>query len=544
MSTVAASRQSTSGNPLIRGSEFEARTDWRMVYHLIPALVLSILFHAGIVVLLLLIPQPTPTQTEKKDQAATEELATVKAEEEKEKIEKMDPLTVKDINPDFLEPDKEIAYEKNKEVIAEEDVPSIVEPDSPIGMANAPLEVPKMTIKTPPGAFGGDGAPINAPNLIPNSDAPGSTPGGMNWKATTIKAAFRGRSGATRGKLGSPNGGTKETEAAVVNGLLWLQRHQQRDGSWSMTGPYPNGGRDNDTAATAFGLLPFLGAGHTHKTNKSKKRNFAKNVNAGLTYLIRNQNPQTGNLGGGMYAHALATIALNEAYGLTQDPRLKRPAQAAINYLVGAQSTGGGWRYRPRQAGDTSVTGWVVMALKSGRMAGLVVPEVTFRKATRYLDAVRNSDEGYGYVPDRGSNHTMTAVGLLCRQYLQSDSWGPSNLKMIKGIENHLKTHMPNGQHKNMYYYYYATQVMHHFGGKEWIRWNKAMRQMLVNEQDKSPSPGLNGSWNPRGEHHGSAGGRLMKTSLCLLTLEVYYRYLPLYYRESGSKTNRMVAGG
>ena len=55
-------------------------------------------------------------------------------------------------------------------------------------------------------------------------------------------------------------------------------------------------------------------------------------------------------------------------------------------------------------------------------------------------------------------------MGLLCRQYLQS--WGPQNLRMIKGVENHIKSHGPNPM--DMYYSYYATQVMHHFGGQSW----------------------------------------------------------------------------
>ena len=38
--------------------------------------------------------------------------------------------------------------------------------------------------------------------------------------------------------------------------------------------------------------------------------------------------------------------------------------------------------------------------------------------------------------------------------------------------------------------------------------------------------------WSSAGDVHGSAGGRLMITSLNLLTLEVYYRHLPLYYRD------------
>ena len=116
------------------------------------------------------------------------------------------------------------------------------------------------------------------------------------------------------------------------------------------------------------------------------------------------QDKRTGYFGGGMYAHGLATIAMCEAYGMTQDPNLRRPAQMAINYIVSAQHDAGGWRYSPGQAGDTSVAGWQVMALKSAQMAGLDVPELTMKKAQNFVEAVcaKDADEGYPrYLPGR-----------------------------------------------------------------------------------------------------------------------------------------------
>src|SRR5260370_29201859 len=142
-------------------------------------------------------------------------------------------------------------------------------------------------------------------------------------------------------------------------------------------------------------------------------------------------------------------------------------------------------------------------------MPGLAVPAVGVRKAPQFLNGMCDpANEGYGYVGP-GSTPTMSAVGLLGRQYLQA--WGPQNLRLIKGIDNNIKRYPP-GTMKNMYYFYYATQVMHHFGGDAWKDWNAKMRESLVKSQDKSSGPDR-GSWSSVGEPEpqGPAGGRLMQ---------------------------------
>ena len=61
---------------------------------------------------------------------------------------------------------------------------------------------------------------------------------------------------------------------------------------------------------------------------------------------------------------------------MTKDNRLLAPAQAAITFIMASQDpVGGGWRYNPRQPGDTSAVCWQVMALKSGLMSGLQVDQ-------------------------------------------------------------------------------------------------------------------------------------------------------------------------
>ena len=120
----------------------------------------------------------------------------------------------------------------------------------------------------------------------------------------------------------------------------------------------------------------------------------------------------------------------------------------------------------------------------------------------------------------------MTAVGLLCRMYLGWNRRTPQLAVGVKYLDQ--VTPRPN----DMYFNYYATQVMHHWGGEEWTRWNEAMRDQLVRTQHPPRIGHHAGRWDVA-DMHGNSGGRLYMTCLCTMTLEVYYRHLPLYDREN-----------
>ncbi len=320
------------------------------------------------------------------------------------------------------------------------------------------------------------------------------------------------------------NGGSARTEAAVAAGLKWLANHQAPDGSWPLDSFRctcgGHGNHKNDTAGTAFALLPFLGAGYTQQPAADNP--YARNVKAGLQFLMGKQDGQGGAFPGGMYAHGLASMALCEAYGLTQDAALKRSAQAAVTYLVNAQHAQGGWRYTPRTPGDTSVTGWQAQALVSARLAGLEVPDRTFRLAGKFLDGCMDKATfGYGYTGP-GTGVTTSAIGLLCRQRIQG--WGRGNAALVRGVERHVAAQDP-GAMANCYHLFYATQVMATYGGPSWKRWNQKMQDLLVKSQDDgSTNAHQKGSWAPAGDPWGAVGGRLMVTALSLINLEVYYR--------------------
>ena len=344
----------------------------------------------------------------------------------------------------------------------------------------------------------------------------------------SVSGALAGRGRNARATLAGQDGGSQESEQAVERGLRWLMAHQREDGSWHFDhrkspcrGRCGNPGTESSTtAATAIVLLPFLGAGYTHTEGE-----YHDVVRRGLYHLMnRTLKTSHGNdlQDGTMYAQGLATIVLCEAYAMTKDPALADVAQGAIRFIAYAQDhRGGGWRYNPGEPGDSTVTGWQLMGLKSGQMAGLEVPRPTIYLVHRFLASVQSEDGAlYGYLSGQPPRNTTTAVGLLCRMYT---GWGRDHPALAKGVA-YLDRWGPSRD--GMYYNYYATQVMHHWEGPEWERWNAVMRDHLVSIQATADHEA--GSWH-FDDVHGKIGGRLYNTAMAVMTLEVYYRYMPIY---------------
>ncbi len=424
-------------------------------------------------------------------------------------------------------------------------VPGPINPNELPGLATGNVDAPPMNIPAP---LGFDNRGVGASILVPGKDGKGvmmeGPPGGYVRGVRNMPGGLDGRSGSTREQLLGMYGGNTRSEAAVAMGLKWIIRHQALDGHWGMN-DFHVAGKCNCTGAagnytvagTGFGLLPLLGAGETHK-GTSKTSRYAKNVERALKWLLTRQGAD-GAFSTNGYEHAIATIAICEAYGLTADPVLKGPAQRAINCCVAWQNAAGGFRYSPREAGDLSVSGWFVQALKSGYLAGLSVPNATWAGVNNFLDSVSNPEgSGYMYLPSQKEPAvTMTPVGLLSRQYM---GWQPRNMGLVKGTE-YLRKLPPSANFKNIYYYYYATQVMYHMAPMNpegWDQWNQRMRDLLIDSQDTGLTPDRpdqKGSWSADGDRWGGQLGRLGYTSLSLLTLEVYYRHLPLYRRELGA---------
>jgi hypothetical protein len=363
----------------------------------------------------------------------------------------------------------------------------------------------------------------------------------IQTKPTSATKHVLGKDFSGRGKtqrqrsVGGPDGSSGKSELAVENALRWIATHQGPSGNWDFklskclaSCSCKNHGKSGaKNGATGLALLPFLGAGYTHTQGKYKA-----NIWKGLNFLISNMKADSDSRGGDltdgmgrMYSHGLASIALAEAYGMTEDSRLRSPARSALRFIVHAQHPAGGWRYRPGEAGDTSVVGWQIMALKSGVMSGVMDKKdlkPVFQKADDFLTGV-SSDSGafYGYLKP-GRLTGPTAVGHLSKMYL---GLGKENPGLQRGAD-WLGSKGP--MQENMYYSYYATQVIHHLGGQRWTEWNKEMRDPLVKKQVKDGH--ARGSWMFSGGDHGYRdGGRLYATAMAAMMLEVYYRHMPLY---------------
>jgi hypothetical protein len=344
------------------------------------------------------------------------------------------------------------------------------------------------------------------------------------------QAAFAGRRGEARSRGVMERGGSAASEAAVERGLAWLALHQAADGSWRFDlsacrcdGACSHPGTvTSTTAATGIALLPFLGAGHTHTEGA-----YRETVMRGLYYLMSRMrpSPRGGDLSEGtMYGHGVATLAIAEAFGMTSDSMLAPYVRDAVRFTETSQDMhGGGWRYLPGQAGDTTVTAWQIAALKSAAIAGATVPSPTIDGACRFLDRVQvRQGEGYGYLSPQDRSCT-SAIGLLCRIYT---AW-PDTRTLDRGLARLAK---PGPPPEAVYHNFYLAQALLLRDHPAWRRWNMANREQLIARQARLGHEA--GSWT-FADADTAPGGRLGHTALAVLTLEVYYRLLPIYSEQA-----------
>jgi hypothetical protein len=305
------------------------------------------------------------------------------------------------------------------------------------------------------------------------------------------------------------------TKKATAKALEWLKGRQNAD-----DGSFSDGAYAHNTAITSYAMLAFMSQGHLPNQGR-----YGPEVGKAARFLVAAQNDKgylVGVRGGNMYCHAMATLALAELYGQTNDDTLKAVVKKATDLIISSQQEStGGWRYEPRPTGaDISVTIMQVMALRAARNAGLHVPDKTMNNALRYIKSCYRAETGgFTYMPRSGQpGFARTAAGL-CVLFLT----GEYNAKEIpKGVE-YLKIHFNSQQH--FYYgHYYAAHAMHQVGGKEWEDWYGRLVQYFVT----SGSQHADGSWSTTNRRE---VGPVYQTSIAIIVLSVPAHYLPIFQR-------------
>ena len=360
-----------------------------------------------------------------------------------------------------------------------------------------------------------------------------------------------GIGGGAGGKFGGRFGERRSLRAAGGSGtedplkiaLAWLASNQAPDGSWNAEDT------DYTVGTTGLALLAFLGDGSTTRSGLHRSQ-----VVKGIKWLRDQQDAETGCIGrpakapkdapgreAAIYEHAIASLAMCEAYFFSKNPLLKHSAQKAVDYALSGRNSHGVWRYTipPSGDNDTSITSWMVFLLLSAQEAGLTIDTDVLDVAIAWLDEVTDEETGrVGYdatgsfssrmpgINDRypvQRTEALTAAGLLCRFFLgQSPKKTPIMEKNAELLLKALPEWDDEGLVCDMYYWYYGSYAMFQMGGKHWKAWNKAMKKAVLESQC---TVGANkGSWDPIGPW-GLFGGRVYSTAMMALTLEVYFRF-------------------
>ncbi len=339
---------------------------------------------------------------------------------------------------------------------------------------------------------------------------------------------------------------------AIGVALDWLSNHQAPDGHWDCAGftaqcKDPScagaGSSTNDIGVTGLALLCFLGAGETHDHGTH-----ALTLKKGLNYLrsVQDSDGCYGKRIGQhfMYNHACAALAMTEAYGMTNNNVFKEPAQQGINFILRAQNPYSAWRYAfpPDGDNDTSVTGWMIMALKSAQLSSLTVDKNAFQSAMNWITDVTDPVTGRTGYSERGSSpsrltetmlkfpaersESMTAVGMVVRCFAQSDvrSKDPMLDKGAQLLVSMLPTWNTASGDIDFYYWYFGTLAMLQVGGERWDKWRTALETASGGHQRSDKSQCAAGSWDAL-DPWSTSGGRIYATALNCLSLETCQRY-------------------
>ena len=318
-------------------------------------------------------------------------------------------------------------------------------------------------------------------------------------------------------------GGKDMTEAAIMKGLNWLKNNQDPDGGWG-NNDKDEGGQPVKTdrnSMTGMALLCYLG--HCELQDSPT---FGPTVQKAIDFITSTP-PEPETIGQkGSYSHPIRTYALCEAFTMTKIPKLKEYAKRAAEIVVKGQNESGGWAYDygkgPVAHTDLSVTGWNIQALKAAALTGISIDglDEAMDKAIAYVKRCQDKSGKFAYKEGTNGKGSLTGAGVLCLQIWKN----AKSEEATKGLDWIIANQSLDWKAVNVYEWYYHAQACFQAtgvsgGAKYWRAWNKEFQQVVCGAQAS------NGHW-PHGKHyHGDT--EIYRTTMAILMLEVYYRYMP-----------------
>ncbi|MFP6855224.1 MAG: prenyltransferase/squalene oxidase repeat-containing protein [Opitutales bacterium] len=323
----------------------------------------------------------------------------------------------------------------------------------------------------------------------------------------------------------------EEVEQSYRNGIKYLVGSQNAQGYWT------DDSYGSETGVVGLAVVAILAHGDDPNFGPYKDA-----VHKGLKYILDKANKDTGYIGTSMYNHGFATLALAEAYGVVNEPRLGPALRRAVDLIVNAQKKNplGAWRYSPEaKDADVTVSGAQMVALLAAKNAGLHVPKAAFEKGRKFMVKCQSSNGGFGYTSPSGPNAPRSAIGCLSlaltnrflplreRDAAMLGLKGKGNnnaevyyAKALDDARGFLVNQSDSVQsHYQLYSLYYTSQAIFHAIPKEWPAWNQKNIKRLKASQNNET-----GSWS-------GSYGTTFSTSAALLSLALNYRFLPIYER-------------
>ena len=295
-----------------------------------------------------------------------------------------------------------------------------------------------------------------------------------------------------------------EVERIYIKGLNYLARTQTEKGNWADP---PHG---QEPAVVGLSVVAMLAHGDDPNFGP-----YATPIRRGLDFILKIQKKETGYIENSMYNHGFATLALAEAYGAVDDPRIGPALEKAVRLIISSQEKNSvrAWRYSPESSdADTTVSGAQMVALFAARNAGIAVPEKAIQDGLKFYTSVQTPDGGFGYTSPNGPNAARTAIGCLVFALAKE-----KNSAAFKSAWEYLKKAPADNQYAQ-YFLYYGSQAYFHASPEAWQSWNRNNIKGLRLSQTAE------GNWDGQ-------FGPTFSTAASLLSLALNYRYLPIYER-------------